>query len=117
VIPLVMCIPSFMKLDLAGGLSTLFATACSIAVLHSVLLYVAWGLSDLVAKIRMWKTIRRHGDNGDNGDAFLVDEVEAAVEDVELEVEEEEIMAPASVLSSVESYTWVGWPSSNPWSS
>eukprot|EP00435_Cladocopium_sp_Y103_P068211 s279_g31.t1 len=106
VIPLVMCIPPFMKLesrlkftshiwrhgrghwevvswdalsdqkhagfneDLTGGLSTLFATACSIAVLHSVLLYVAWVLSDLVAKIKMWKTIRRH--EGDNGDAFLV---------------------------------------------
>lgn len=105
VIPLVMCIPPFMKLDLTGGLSTLFATACSIALLHSVLLYVAWVLSDLVAKIRMWKTIRRH--DGDNGDAFLV-EAPADVEDVEVEVEEE-IMAPAHVCALFGGVLHLGW--------
>eukprot|EP00913_Durusdinium_trenchii_P027327 g25637.t1 len=62
VIPLVLCIAPLTKLDLSTALSTLFASACSIAVFHCILLYGAWIVSDIVAKFYSWKSIRRPAD-------------------------------------------------------
>ena len=58
VVPLVIAVPSLLRLDLVGFLSALFATACSAGVAHVVLLYLAWTMSDVVAKVAGWKAIR-----------------------------------------------------------
>ena len=57
VVPLVFAVPSLFRLDLVSFLSSLFATACSAGVLHVVILYAAWTVSDAVAKVVAWNAL------------------------------------------------------------
>ena len=56
-VPLVFAVPSLFRLDLVSFLSSLFATACSAGVVHVVILYAAWTLSDVVAKVVAWNAL------------------------------------------------------------
>ncbi|CAE7230577.1 unnamed protein product [Symbiodinium necroappetens] len=57
VVPLVFAVPSLFRLDLVSFLSSLFATACSAGVVHVVILYAAWTLSDVAAKVVAWNAL------------------------------------------------------------
>ncbi|CAJ1426370.1 unnamed protein product [Effrenium voratum] len=56
--PLAASAPHFARLELAGGCTALLASACSVAVGHCALLYLAWVASDVAAKLRAWRTPR-----------------------------------------------------------
>lgn len=120
VIPLVLCIAPLTKLDLSTALSTLFASACSIAVFHCILLYGAWIVSDIVAKFYSWKSIRRPADVPhevqvdevdveQTADADAPGEAADAADADEDEHTEEDPMKPAHVCALLGGALHLGW--------
>ena len=49
--PFMFSLRFLLRLDVQSFLSSLFACGCSVALGHTALLYVAWLLSDVVAKV------------------------------------------------------------------
>ena len=105
VVPLVLALPSLLRLDLVGFLSALLATACSAAVAHVTILYVVWTASDVAAKAVAWKEIR----GSDISSSLDVGEALAEEPQAEEAPESEDPLKPAHFCAVFGGILHLGW--------